>query len=63
MEHWLSFRIPFDIYSIYILIAAFIMVGILSSLLRSALPEWTVKIFSYASFIGVIFAWLELLEY
>jgi hypothetical protein len=63
MEHWLSFRIPFDIYSIYILIAAFIMVGILSSLLRSALPEWTVKIFSYAGFIGVIFAWLELLEY
>lgn len=63
MEQWLSFRIPFDIISIYILLAAFIVVGIFSSLLRTALPEWSVKIFSYTGFVGVIFAWLKLLEY
>ncbi|MET3726775.1 hypothetical protein ABID52_000356 [Fictibacillus halophilus] len=63
MEQWLSFRIPFDIISIYILIAAIIVVGIFSSLLRTALPEWSVKIFSYTGFVGVIFAWLKLLEY
>jgi hypothetical protein len=63
MEKWLSLRIPFDIYSIYILVAAFIVVGIIASLLRSALPEWTVRIVSYTGFIGVIFAWLKLLEY
>ncbi|MBY6037254.1 hypothetical protein KUV80_11340 [Fictibacillus nanhaiensis] len=63
MEQWLSFRIPFDIISIYILLAAFIVVGIFSSLLRNALPEWSVKIFSSAGFVGVIFGWLKLLEY
>ncbi|MED1865788.1 hypothetical protein P4V41_20205 [Fictibacillus nanhaiensis] len=63
MEQWLSFRIPFDIISIYILLAAIIVVGICSSLLRTTLPEWSVKIFSYTGFVGVIFAWLKLLEY
>ncbi|MCM3717622.1 hypothetical protein [Fictibacillus phosphorivorans] len=63
MEQWLSFRISFDIFSIYILLAAFIIVGILSGVLRTALPEWSVKIFSYAGFVGVVFAWLKLLEY
>jgi hypothetical protein len=63
MEQWLSFRIQFDIYAIYILLAAFIMVGIFASLLRTAIPEWSVKIFSYTGFIGVVFAWLKLLEY
>jgi hypothetical protein len=63
MDQWLSFRIPFDIFSIYILLAAFIFVGIVASLLRTALPEWSVKIFSYAGFLGVVFAWLKLLEY
>ncbi|MDM5314815.1 hypothetical protein QUF49_02350 [Fictibacillus sp. b24] len=63
MEHLLSLRIPFDIISIYILLAAFIIVGIFSSLLRTALPEWSVRIFSYTGFVGVIFAWLKLLEY
>ncbi|ANC78872.1 hypothetical protein ABE65_019525 [Fictibacillus phosphorivorans] len=63
MENWLSFRIPFDIISIYILLAAIIVVGICASLLRNALPEWSVRIFSYTGFVGVIFAWLKLLEY
>ncbi|MDR7073426.1 hypothetical protein [Fictibacillus barbaricus] len=63
MENWLSLRIPFDIISIYILVAAFIVVGIFASLLRSALPEWSVRIVSYTGFFGVIFVWLKLLEY
>ncbi|MBN3553933.1 hypothetical protein JYA63_06640 [Fictibacillus nanhaiensis] len=63
MENWLSFRIPFDIISIYILLAAIIVVGMCASLLRNALPEWSVRIFSYTGFVGVIFAWLKLLEY
>jgi hypothetical protein len=63
MEKWLSFHIPFDIISIYILVIAFIVVGIFASLLRSALPEWSVRIVSYTGFVGVIFVWLKLLEY
>ncbi len=63
MEQWLSFRIPFDIISIYILLAAIIVVGIFSSVLRTALPDWSVRIFSSTGFVGVIFAWLKLLEY
>jgi hypothetical protein len=63
MEQWLSLKLPFNIYSIYILVAAFIVVGVVASLLRSALPEWSVRLVSYAGFLGVIFAWLKLLEY